>query len=80
MPSQKHTPNPVAGSGVQKNSTDTSTHLTYDGVEEQDWLPVAAHRYALHGFPVGPLHGKIPLTSQRYRRGANTPVHAPTAT
>lgn len=63
MPSQKHTPNPAAGSGVQKNSTDTSTHLTYDGVEEQDWLPVAAHRYALHGFPVGPLHGKIPLTS-----------------
>lgn len=40
VPSQKHTPNPVAGSGVQKNSTDTSTHLTYDGVEEQTGCPL----------------------------------------
>lgn len=54
VPSNECAPNPVAGSGEQKNSTDTSTYLTYDGVKEPDWAPAAAHRYARHGFPVGP--------------------------
>lgn len=62
VPSNERTPNPVAGSGVQMNTADISTQLTYDGLEEQDWLPAAAHRYARHGFPVGPLRGKAPLT------------------
>lgn len=47
-------------SGGAKNNSQS----TYDGVEEQDWLPAAALRYTRHGFPVGPLRGKVPLTPQ----------------
>lgn len=64
MPSNERTPNPVAGSGVQMNSADTSTYSTYDGVEEQAWLQVGATRYARHGFPVFPMsRRKMPYSN-----------------
>lgn len=72
MHRNESTPTPVAGAGEQTNRDATGPYPTaHDGVEEQDWLRSAALRYARHGFPVGPLRGKVPLTPHGHQDFTN---------